>query len=342
MQWEDYLVELHNAVEWRMVMSRGPDERSQMHAMSVLLSTCEGENWILQGSQQEQRDRTAGVQALCSLLASTTSGRAKELVKQGMSDGKGMVAFGRTRERFEKTADVAKLTEVFQFQWTSSDSLKDKWLRWLKLMRQVNMTSLEDDARETLTVAGLEKAWNYTYVFELHRLGLWCVQAWTSICERLWIRVLLSPRQWKSVLSCQRVLAVVKVDMKSRSVDCALRSVAIAAKLDISRRCAFNVRNPWSSQVPQAAVARAAGKAAQAAATPTSAIAVDRSAIEGLIALVDMRIAVAVVNEDIGVKCLNLIGVRTPTLGLSRWSLTSLNKIARRYNTCGPCRCATS
>ena len=42
MQWEDYLFELHNAVEWRMVMSRGPDERSQMHAMSVLLSTCEG------------------------------------------------------------------------------------------------------------------------------------------------------------------------------------------------------------------------------------------------------------------------------------------------------------
>ena len=41
MQWEDYLFELQNAVEWRMVMSRGADERSQMHAMSMLLNTCE-------------------------------------------------------------------------------------------------------------------------------------------------------------------------------------------------------------------------------------------------------------------------------------------------------------
>ena len=83
-----------------MVMSRGPDERSQMHAMSVLLSTCEGMSdralidegarWILQGDEQERENRTAGVKALYSMLASTTSGRAKELVKQGLSDRNGM------------------------------------------------------------------------------------------------------------------------------------------------------------------------------------------------------------------------------------------------------------
>ena len=42
LQWEDYFFELQNAVEWRMVMSRGQDERSQMDAMSVLLNTCSG------------------------------------------------------------------------------------------------------------------------------------------------------------------------------------------------------------------------------------------------------------------------------------------------------------
>ena len=97
----------------------------------------EGANWILQGSEQEQRDWTAGVKALYSMLASTTFGLAKELVKQGLSDRNGMVAFVRVRERFGKTAGVAKLSDVFQFQCTSSDSLEDKWLRWLKLMKQV-------------------------------------------------------------------------------------------------------------------------------------------------------------------------------------------------------------
>ena len=64
LQWEDYLFELQNAVEWRMVMSRGQDERSQMHAMSLLLNTCDdmtngvliddGARWILEGDEQEQ------------------------------------------------------------------------------------------------------------------------------------------------------------------------------------------------------------------------------------------------------------------------------------------------
>ena len=33
-----------------------------------------------------------------------------------------MIAFGKIRERFGKTAGVAKLSDVFQFQWTSPDS----------------------------------------------------------------------------------------------------------------------------------------------------------------------------------------------------------------------------
>ena len=95
LHWEDYLFEMRNAVEWRMVMLRGQDERSQMHALSLLLSTCEGmtnraviddgAKWTLQGSEEGHENRTAGVGALHSMLASTTSGRAKELVQQGLS-----------------------------------------------------------------------------------------------------------------------------------------------------------------------------------------------------------------------------------------------------------------
>ena len=74
LQWEDYLFEMQTAVAWRMVMSRGQDEGSQIHAVCLLLSTCEGmtnrvlidegAKWMLQECAQEQRDRTAGVKAL--------------------------------------------------------------------------------------------------------------------------------------------------------------------------------------------------------------------------------------------------------------------------------------
>ena len=189
LQWEDYLFELQNAVEWRMVMSRGQDERSQMHAMSLLLNTCsgmtnrvlidDGPRWILQGDEQERENRTAGVKALYTILAATSSGRAKEVVNQGLSERNRMIAFGRIRERFGKTAGVAKLSDVFQFKWTSPNSLKDKWLRWQRLMRQVNMTSLGDDAREALTIAGLEKV--KERALEQH-LRLRAPQTWTVLC----------------------------------------------------------------------------------------------------------------------------------------------------------------
>ena len=175
--------------------------------MSLLLNTCsgmtnrvlidDGARWILHGDEQERENRTAGVKALYSMLAATTSGLAKELVKQGLSDRNGMIAFGRIRERFGKTAGVAKPSDVFQFQWTSPDSLEDTWLNWQKLTRQVNMTSLGDDARETLTIAGLEKAKERSLEqhlrHALHKPGQCCVQVWISTCERRWTRTVSQP-----------------------------------------------------------------------------------------------------------------------------------------------------
>ena len=59
------------------------------------------------------REQDSWVKALYSILSSTTIGRAKELVKQGLGDWNGTIAFGRIRERFGKTAGVAKLSDVF-------------------------------------------------------------------------------------------------------------------------------------------------------------------------------------------------------------------------------------
>ena len=69
-----------------------------------------------------------------------------------------MIAFGSVRDRFGKSASMAKLADVFQCHRTSSDSPEDKWMKWVKLIKQASATSLCGDARQTLTIAGLEKA----------------------------------------------------------------------------------------------------------------------------------------------------------------------------------------
>ena len=67
---------------------------------------------MLQHGYSKVTSKSEGIE-----LATTTSGRAKELVKQGLSDRSGMIAFGTVSERFGKTAGVAKLIDVFQFQY---------------------------------------------------------------------------------------------------------------------------------------------------------------------------------------------------------------------------------
>ena len=304
LQWEDCLFEFQTAVEWRMVMSRGQDERSQMHAMSLLLNTCsgmtnrvvidDGAGRILQGDEQERENRTAGVKALYSMLAATTSGRAKELVKQGLSERNGMIKFGKIRERFGKTAGAAKLSDVFQFQWTSPDSLEDKWLRWQKLMSQVNMTSLGDDARETLTIAGLEKA--KERALEQH-LRLRATQTWTVLCASVdqYLRSQPTPMEIDAVMSTCACCGKAG-HLRKRGVGFAMRSAAIVARLDISERCADNVRNLMGSQVPRAAVARVLAKAVRTVEAQTSAIVVDRSVTDDLIALFETKLAASVAN----------------------------------------------
>ena len=83
------------------------------------------------GNEQEQRDRAASAKALFSMLDTTTSGRAKELVKQGLRKRNGVRLVDYLND-LAKTTGVTTLTDAFQLQWTSSDSLK---ARWVKLMR---------------------------------------------------------------------------------------------------------------------------------------------------------------------------------------------------------------
>ena len=76
-------------------------------------------------------------------------------------------------------------------------------------------------------------------------------------------------------------------------------SAAIVVRLDISERCTDNVRNLLASQVRRAAVARVLAKATRAVEAQTSAIVVDRSVIDDVIALVETRIAASVASAAI-------------------------------------------
>ena len=78
-----------------------------------------------------------------------------------------------------------------------------------------------------------------------------------------------------------------------------MRSAATVARPDISEQCAGNMRNLLASQVPRAAVARVLAKAARTVEAQTSAIVVDKSVIDDLIALVETRIAASVASVDI-------------------------------------------
>ena len=75
-----------------------------------------------------------------------------------------------------------------------------------------------------------------------------------------------------------------------------MRSAAIMARLDISERCADNVKSLLASQVPRAAVARVLAKAVRAVEALTSAFVVDRSVIDDLVALVETRVVASVAS----------------------------------------------
>ena len=137
--------------------------------------------------------------------------------------------------------------------------------------------------------------WNNTSVCVLHKPGQCCVQVWISTCERRWTRA-VSPRPGNWCRDVNVCLLWQNWTRESEGVDSEMPSAAIVARLDISERCADNVRNLLVNQVPRAAVARVLAKAARAVETQTSAVVVGRSVIDDLIALVETRIAVNVAS----------------------------------------------
>ena len=125
------------------------------------------------------------------------------------------------------------------------------------------------------------------------------------------------------------IIACAKLDSRKREVDSTMGSAAIVARPDITERCADNVKSLLATQVPRAAVARVLVKAVRTLEALTSAIVVDKSVIDDLIALVETRIAASVAS--VVAKCVDLL-VGTQMLGLLRWNPLSLRR-KEKYNT---------
>ena len=138
----------------------------------------------------KETSKNARTEQLVSKLSTacwrpTTFGCAKELVKQGLSERNGM---------------IAKDTRAIRQDCWSGEALRRVSGPVDIPDSQVNMTSLGDDARETLTTAGVDKAKERALEqhYVPHRPGQCCVQVWISTCERWWTRA-VRPRQWRMV-----------------------------------------------------------------------------------------------------------------------------------------------
>ena len=210
-----------------------------------------------------------------------------------------MIAFGRTREGFGKTAGVAKLSDVFQFQWTSPDSLEDKWLRWQKLMRQVNMTSLGDDARETLTIAGLEKA--KERALEQH-LRLRAPQTWTVLCASVdqYLRTTVDSGSQPTPMEIGAVMSTCACCGKAghEKARCRFRNAKCSncGKTGHLRAMCRQREKSAGKSSPSSSSGKSSGKGGTSRRYTDKCFVVDRSVIDDLIALVETRVAASVAS----------------------------------------------
>ena len=127
-------------------------------------------------------------------------------------------------------------------------------------MRLVNMTSLGDGARETLTIAGLEKAKERSV--EPH-LRLRAPQTWIVLSASVdqYLRTTVDSGSQPTQMEIGAVMSTCPFCGKAghKKERCRFRG-----KTGHLRAMSDNVRNLLASQVPRAAVARVLAKAARA------------------------------------------------------------------------------
>ena len=159
------------------------------------------------------------------------------------------------------------------------------------------MTSLGDDARETLTIAGLEKAKERS--LQQH-LRLRAPQTWTVLRASVdqYLRSTVdsrsqpTPREIGAVMSTCALCGTAgheKARCRFRNAKC-----SNCGKTGHLRAMCRQREKSAGKSSPSRSSGKSLAKAARAVETQTSAVVVDRSVIDDLIALVETRVAVYV------------------------------------------------
>ena len=169
-------------------------------------------------------------------------------------------------------------------------------------MRQVNMTSLGDDARETLTIAGLEKA--KERALEQH-LRPRAPHTWTVLCANVdeYLRTTVDSGNQPTPLEIGAVMSTCACCGKAghEKARCRFRNSKCSncGMIGHLRAMCRQREKSAGKSSPSSSSGKSSGKRQRAVEAQTRAAVVDRSVIGDPIALVETRIAASVASVDI-------------------------------------------
>ncbi len=131
---------------------KGDMERAAAQEMITILDRGgrmtleESKNFVFTSTEDEQKQATAANDLLFTILASKTTGRARQIVKETTTNRSGVEAWVRLRERFSETTGETSYAEIFKYKWHGGKSFEDKWRDWISKMSRPPAGSLSDAA----------------------------------------------------------------------------------------------------------------------------------------------------------------------------------------------------
>ena len=131
--------DVENVLTMVQLTGRSEHERAAATRMAELLASTEGKSFA-EVEHFVPTDATAfdaASRMLFSVLATNTSGRARDIVKDFQVDKNGVKAWVRLRDRFGKTTGATSFTQVFSYPRARDKPSEDLWREWVRLVSRL-------------------------------------------------------------------------------------------------------------------------------------------------------------------------------------------------------------